>query len=90
MAAAPAPNTAHLEQALRRAELRRALPDPARLRLIRQAAGLTQAEVGAAVGVTQETVSRWESGESTPSKDRLAELVDVFQALARAVEGRAA
>ena len=82
-----ASHTSSLDQALRRVELRRALPDPARIRLIRQAAGLTQAEVGAAVGVTQETVSKWESGDATPSNVRLAALIDVLLALVDAVEG---
>ena len=35
---------------------------PARLRFARLAAGMTQAQLGAAVGVTHTAVHRWETG----------------------------
>lgn len=38
-----------------------------RIRLARQAAGLTQAELARRVGVTGECVSLWERGQRTPN-----------------------
>ena len=39
----------------------------ARLRELRQAAGLTQAEAAERLGLPQQTISKWERGEHTPS-----------------------
>lgn len=36
--------------------------------------GVTQAEFGSVVGVTQATVSRWEGGEGAPSLDEMARI----------------
>ena len=55
-----------LEEALAQAKARRDLPVPAAARRIREAAGLTQDQIGQAVGVDGATVSRWESGERHP------------------------
>ena len=41
---------------------------------LRLAAGLSQHELAAALGVTQSAVSQWESGETTP---RFASLIDI-------------
>jgi transcriptional regulator with XRE-family HTH domain len=63
---------------LNAARLRRGLPDPELRRIIRRRAGLSQAEVGAAVGVDAPTVCRWESGSRNPrqpAKDRYAALL---------------
>lgn len=38
----------------------------ARLRAARRAAGLTQAQAAAVLGVTQPRIARWESGGRTP------------------------
>lgn len=40
------------------------------LRMLREAAGLTQSEVAARLGVTKGCVSRWESGETAPTATR--------------------
>lgn len=45
---------------------RRRLPDPEMRRLLRLKAGLSQAEIAAAIGVERPTVSRWESGVRSP------------------------
>jgi DNA-binding transcriptional regulator YiaG len=39
---------------------------PARLRHVREGRGLAQGELGALLGVEQETVSRWEIGSERP------------------------
>lgn len=36
--------------------------------------GLSQAELGAIAGVSQGTVSKWEAGEGSPSRDELARI----------------
>ena len=45
----------------------RAMAKDGRARQLRTQARLTQAEVGAACGVTAEAVNRWEAGTRTPS-----------------------
>ena len=42
------------------------LPEPVVRRLLREGAGLTQAELAAVLGVMRPTVSRWESGARDP------------------------
>lgn len=74
MATEPAAEAALLNTA----RLRRGLPDPELRRIIRRRAGLSQAEVGAAVGVDAPTVCRWELGSRNPrqpAKDRYAALL---------------
>jgi transcriptional regulator with XRE-family HTH domain len=48
------------------------------LRQARQARGLTQGELAARAGTSQEQVSRWESGKRSPTVDQLARLLDVL------------
>jgi DNA-binding transcriptional regulator YiaG len=69
---------------------RRALPPPAQRRAIRQAAGASQADLAGALGVTQETVSRWERGERSPSGVLVSEYVELLRLLSReALDGAA-
>ena len=42
----------------------------------RKAAGLTQADVAAKLNVSRQAVSRWESGQSKPSTEKLLALGD--------------
>jgi transcriptional regulator with XRE-family HTH domain len=49
-----------------------------RLKAARDAAGLTQYKLAGLVGVRDETVSRWEKGETSPSTDH-------YPALAKAL-----
>lgn len=56
-----------IEVMLQRISLRRSLPGPDERRQIRVAAGVTQREVALAVGRTASEVSRWESGDRSPS-----------------------
>ncbi len=51
----------------------------ARLRMLRQATGETQTELGQAVGVGQQTVWGWESGRVKPDWQMLGALADHFQ-----------
>ena len=51
---------------------------PPLLKLAREAAGLAQKDVVAKLGVTQVTVSRWETGNREPSVDDLARLADLY------------
>ena len=49
----------------------------ARLRTARRSAGLTQKELGEALGVEAITVSRWERGVTTPSLPRLRRIAEI-------------
>lgn len=42
-----------------------------RIRAVRRAYGLSQARLAEKVGVKQNTISKWESGESEPSRDQV-------------------
>lgn len=44
----------------------------------RKAAGLTQADVAAKLNVSRQAVSRWESGDTTPSVDKLKTLARIY------------
>ena len=45
---------------------------------LRRKAGLTQAEFAAAAGVTQSTVSQWESGITFPSTTNLPKIAEIL------------
>ena len=45
-----------------------------RLSFLRKAAGLTQEQLGARVGVTRQAVSKWESGQVSPDAATVARL----------------
>ncbi len=49
-----------------------------RLMKLRRAKGLSQEALGDMVGVTRQTVSKWERGDSTPELEKLVELARVF------------
>ena len=44
----------------------------------RKVAGLTQADVAAKLNVSRQAVSRWESGQSKPSTEKLLALVELY------------
>lgn len=69
---------AHLAETVR---LRKALPTPAMCRALREAAGVSAAQVAAPVGVTRQTVSKWELGTRTPRGEHLRRYLDVLDAL---------
>ena len=45
-----------------------------RLKELRKAAGLSQAQLSARVGVSQQAVGKWENGKSSPDPDTLTAL----------------
>ena len=49
-----------------------------RLREFRQRAGLSQAELGKAAGVTGKTVSKWENGKTKPAPETVAWLAEIL------------
>jgi transcriptional regulator with XRE-family HTH domain len=66
------------------ARRRRSLPDPATRRLIRVTAGVSQAELAAAIGVRGASLSRWETGRRHPRgqvRDRYAHALEELRAV---------
>lgn len=55
---------------------------PAALTAAREAAGLTQKELGDRVGKTQQAVAKWENGESRPTRRSMGQLIAVLPSLA--------
>ena len=49
-----------------------------RIRVLREKRGLSQEELGDAVGVTKQTVSNWENGNITPAMDKFIRLLEFF------------
>ena len=45
----------------------------------RKAMGMTQEELASRMGVSRQSVAKWETGQSSPDIDRLALLRDVLQ-----------
>ncbi|MBE3097271.1 MAG: helix-turn-helix domain-containing protein [Planctomycetes bacterium] len=54
---------------------------PALITSLREAAGITQKELGKRIGRDKLTVSRWECGTVRPSKEALARLARLFRQL---------
>jgi len=50
-----------------------------RIRFARERAHMAQPAVAKHFGISRQSVSKWESGESDPKRGRLAELADLFQ-----------
>jgi len=48
----------------------------------RKAAGITQKELAAVIGVRQKDISRWENGERTPSIETFANICKALKASA--------
>ena len=45
---------------------------------LRKSRGMTQEELSEAIGVTRQTISKWELDTSTPDLDYLCKLCDLF------------
>jgi len=50
------------------------MQSPNKLRLWRAYADITQVELGAMLGVTQQMIGQWENGTRSITKERLAEI----------------
>jgi transcriptional regulator with XRE-family HTH domain len=74
-----------LDQALEGAKLRQALPAPRVRRLLREQAGLSQADVAAVLGVAEPTVSRWESGRRYPRRPALDNYAQLLERLRKEI-----
>lgn len=48
------------------------------LQFLRKSGGMTQEKLAARMGVSRQTVSKWESGEASPELGKLMELCDIF------------
>lgn len=55
-----------------------------RAREIRKRAGLSQSDVGRAVGTDHAQVSRWESGKAVPYRDSVLKLARLYDELEKA------
>jgi DNA-binding transcriptional regulator YiaG len=63
--------------------LRRALPPPSMRRALREANGISAAELARPLKVSRQTVSKWELGRRTPSGPLLEAYVAVLDELQR-------
>lgn len=70
-----------LERLLAEAQARRELPAPAVRRLLRERAGLSQADLAQVLGVTRPAVTRWESGCRTPAGKLASDYAAVLERL---------
>lgn len=71
-----------IDELMYRAWLRSALPEPTHRREIRVRAGLTQAEVAEAIGVSRPAIVRWERGERVPRRPHLDNYIELLRRLA--------
>ena len=72
---------------LARAKAASRLPTPSRRRSIREAAGVTQAELAAALGVSKPALERWERGDARPRGRHAAAYAALLEQLEAAVSG---
>ncbi len=49
-----------------------------RIKLLRQSNGWSQANLAKHMGLSQQSVAKWEAGQSTPTPDALAKLARLF------------
>jgi transcriptional regulator with XRE-family HTH domain len=61
--------------------LRREFPPPERRREIREAAGVSMATVAAALGVSAQTIWKWETSRAEPTPEHLQAYGDVLRLL---------
>jgi DNA-binding transcriptional regulator YiaG len=74
-----------LEQVMAKVAARRALPAPPVLRALREAAGLSEADVARVLGVSSVAVSRYERGQRTPRNARVVQKYVAFLARLRSM-----
>lgn len=71
------------DKTLDKIKSRLSLPSPDECQGIRKAVGLSQSDVAAEVGVSTETISRWESGRTLPQHRHRATYLAVLDDLRR-------
>lgn len=76
-----------LDQVLAHARARHSLPSPRARRLIRERAGLSQADLAAVLGVSEAAISRWEAGLRFPRRPALDAYAQVLARLAEELKG---
>ena len=59
-----------------------------RIKELREAAGMSQRELGERIGISGPAVAMWESGENRPSLTNLEKLADVLGGSIDAILGR--
>lgn len=59
-----------------------------RIKELREANGLTQAQMARKISVTRSTVNAWEMGTNKPSIDKLSDIADLFQVTTDYLIGR--
>jgi len=75
-----------LDQIERLIAARRKVGSGATARQLREAAGLTQADVAAKIGVTASAMSRLESGARKPREETLMRWADVLQEIEKRLQ----
>jgi transcriptional regulator with XRE-family HTH domain len=73
-----------VESLRERIAIRRELPPPEERRALRERAGLTLMEVGAACGVSFQTISHWELGIRSPRGRNLTRYVEALRVMREA------
>ena len=75
-----------LKEAIKSAQDRQRLPEPMVRRMIRERAGISQADLARALGVERTTVGRWESGTRSPGRMLLGSYLQVLDRLIEELE----
>jgi len=78
---------ATLEKLTQSVRARQALPAPSARRALRQAAGVSLADVASVVGVSRQAVGLWEAGLRHPRGSNLDSYLGVLRALQEAMRG---
>ena len=74
--------TLTIEQLVADARARLELPPPSERRRIRQAAGVSCADIGTTIGVTRDAVLKWERGLRLPSPHHARQYGEILRRLA--------
>jgi transcriptional regulator with XRE-family HTH domain len=74
-----------INQLVKQAKFRR-LPPTDERRRIRESAGVTQAELGVALGVSSAAIARWENGSRRPGRRVAQSYAEALRRLERAID----
>ena len=84
----PVQSKSAVQEIVEEVRLTKSLPPPMMRRALREAAGLTQERLGAALGVSRIAICRWESGRRKPRAKHRAAYASLLAALSAEVGGR--